>query len=98
MDTTPSERYSSGSLSMLIITLPSFGGVDLISLSFVLGCTSKVNDSCIATLVHQAGLVERNPHQPTWTINGNIKKHKEMVHSHIQIARDVLESMPINYP
>jgi len=37
---------------MLIITLPGYGGVDLISLGFMFGCTSKVNDSCITMLVH----------------------------------------------
>jgi len=45
MDTTTSERYSFGSLPMLIIAPPEiFGGIDPISLSSAIGCISQANN------------------------------------------------------
>lgn len=92
------ERYYPGSISTLIITLPSFGGIDLISPSFVFGRINKVNDSCIALLTHQANLGRTKSKSITWTINWNIKKPKEMIQSCGQIARDMLKSMSIMLP
>lgn len=59
---------------MLIITLPSIGGIDLISLSSFFSCISKVNDFYIATLVHEARLGRTKPIPITWTIDGNNQK------------------------